>query len=69
MLDLMLFAFRPSNLHLDCLWTTITPLSNLKFYLLSFCKRIIVHPFKLVAMEEEFCAIRCLNEAKPSVCN
>ncbi len=69
MVDLMLFAFRFSKLHLDCLWTTIAPLSYLEFYLLSFCKRIIVHLFKVVTMEEEVFLTLSFDEAKPSVCN
>jgi hypothetical protein len=52
LLDLMLFAFRLSKPHADCLRTTIAVLSNLKFYLLPFSKGTIVHPLKLVAVEE-----------------
>jgi hypothetical protein len=48
----MLFAFRLSKPHADCLRTTIAVLSNLKFYLLPFSKGTIVHPLKLVAVEE-----------------
>jgi hypothetical protein len=49
--------------------TTTGVLSNLKFYLLPFSKRIEVHPFKLVAMEEEVFSPFCPDEPKPTVCN
>ncbi len=65
----MLFAFRLSKLHLDCLWTVIAPLPNLKFHFLPFCKGLKVHLLKLVAMEEEVCVLLCLDKSKPPVCD
>jgi hypothetical protein len=64
----MLFAFRLSKPHLDCTGT-IRSLCNLKFYLLTFSKGIIVHPFKLVAVEEEVFSLLCPDKPKSSVYN
>jgi hypothetical protein len=64
---LMLFGFRLSKPHPDCLGTTNAVSPNFKFYFLSFSKGIIVHPFKLLAVEEEVFAFRRSDEAKSSV--
>jgi len=53
--------------HPDCLGTTNAVSPNFKFYFLPFSKRIIVHPFKLLAVEEEVFAFRRSDEAKSSV--
>jgi hypothetical protein len=63
----MLFGFRLRKLDADCLGTTNTVSPNFKFYFFSFSKRIIVHPFKLLAVEEEVFAFRRSDEAKSSV--
>jgi len=65
----MLFGFRLSKPHPDCLGTTTAPLSNLELYFLPFSKGTIVHPFKLAAVEEQVFALRRSDEAKSSVCN
>jgi hypothetical protein len=66
-LGLMLFAFRLYKPHPDCLGTTNAVSPNFKFYFFSFSKRIIVHSFKLLAVEEEVFAFRRSDEAKSSV--
>jgi len=65
----MLLGFRLNKPHLDCLGTTITPLSSLRFHSLPFSKGITAHPLKLAAVEEEVSTLRCSNEAKSSVRN
>jgi hypothetical protein len=68
-LGLRLFTFGLSKPHLDCLGTTITPPSNLKFYFLSFSKGPVFHPLKLAAMKEEVFSYLSFDESKSSVCN
>ena len=47
-----LFALRPNDPYLDRLGTTNAVSPNFKFYFFSFSKGTIVHPFKLLAVEE-----------------
>ena len=68
-LGLLLFASRLSNSYPDRLETTILPLSNLKFYLLTLPKGIIVYSLKLAAVEEEILSPLCLNKPKAAVSN
>jgi len=62
----MLFASRLSKPHLVCTGT-IRSLCNLKFYLLPFSKGVIVHPLKLVAVEEEVFSLLCLDKPKAPI--
>jgi hypothetical protein len=68
-LDLLLFAFRLSKPHPDCVGATVGVASNLKFHFLPFSKGTIVHPLKLVAAKEELFFPLCLDEPKTTVCN
>jgi hypothetical protein len=68
-LDLLLFAFRLSKPHPDCVGATIGVPCNLKFHFLPFSKGTIVHPLKLVAAKEEVFFPLCLDEPKTTVCN
>jgi hypothetical protein len=61
---LLILLWKP---HPDCLGTTNAVSPNFKFYFRSFSKGIIVHPFKLLAVEEEVFAFRRSDEAKSSV--
>jgi len=67
---LTLFTFGLSKPNLDCTGTIRSPLPNLKFYLLTFPKEIIVHPLKLTVVEEEVFSFLCRDKPKsPVVCN
>jgi len=68
-LGLLLFAFRLSKPHPDCVEATVGVACNLKFHFLSFSKGPIVHPLKLVAAKEELFFPLCLDEPKTTVCN
>jgi hypothetical protein len=68
-LGLLLFAFRLSKPHPDCVEATVGVACNLKFHFLPFSKGTIVHPLKLVAAKEELFFPFCLDEPKTTVCN
>jgi hypothetical protein len=68
-LDLLLFAFRLSEPHPDCVEMPGGVPSNLKFHFLPFSKGTIVHPLKLAAAKEEVFFPLCLDEPTTTVCN
>jgi hypothetical protein len=68
-LDLLLFAFRLSEPHPNCVEMPGGVPSNLKFHFLSFSKGTIVHPLKLAAAKEKVFFPLCLDEPTTTVRN
>jgi hypothetical protein len=63
----MLFPLELGKPDPDRLGTTIASRFNLKFHFLPFSKGIIVHPFKLLAVEEEVFPLLSLDKPEATI--